>query len=44
MSASARFLVEAGSHRILVDCGEGAQRRLLCSCGTVLRRTDYLQP
>ena len=38
------LLVEAGSHRILVDCGEGAQRRLLRSCGIVLWRTDYLQP
>jgi hypothetical protein len=38
------LLVEAGSHRILVDCGEGAQRQLLRSCGIVLWRTDYLQP
>jgi hypothetical protein len=38
------LLVEAGSHRTLVDCGEGAQRQLLRSCGIVLWRTDYLQP
>jgi hypothetical protein len=38
------LLVEAGSHWILVDCGEGVQRQLLRSCGIVLWRTDYLQP
>jgi ribonuclease Z len=29
------ILVEAGSHRILVDCGEGTQRQLLRSDTTV---------
>jgi hypothetical protein len=38
------LLVEAGSHRIPVDCGEGAQRRLLRSCGIGVWWTDYLQP
>jgi ribonuclease Z len=34
-------LVEAGSHRILVDCGEGTQRQLLRS-GAGFRRLDRL--
>ena len=33
------LLVEAGSHRILVDCGEGTQRQLLRS-GAGFRRLD----
>jgi ribonuclease Z len=35
------LLVEAGSHRILVDCGEGTQRQLLRS-GLGFRRLDRL--
>jgi ribonuclease Z len=35
------LLVEAGSHRILVDCGEGTQRQLLRS-GVGFRRLDRL--
>jgi ribonuclease Z len=35
------LLVEAGSHRILVDCGEGTQRQLLSS-GAGFRRLDRL--
>jgi ribonuclease Z len=35
------ILVEAGSHRILVDCGEGMQRQLL-RCGAGFRRLDRL--
>jgi ribonuclease Z len=35
------FLVEAGSHRIMVDCGEGTQRQLLRS-GAGFRRLDRL--
>jgi ribonuclease Z len=35
------LLVEAGGHRILVDCGEGAQRQLLRS-GAGFRRLDRL--
>lgn len=35
------LLVEAGSHRILVDCGEGTQRQLLRS-GAGFRRLDRL--
>jgi ribonuclease Z len=35
------ILVEAGSHRILVDCGEGTQRQLL-RCGAGFRRLDRL--
>ena len=35
------ILIEAGSHRILVDCGEGTQRQLLCS-GAGFRRLDRL--
>jgi ribonuclease Z len=34
-------LVEAGNHRILVDCGEGTQRQLLRS-GAGFRRLDRL--
>jgi ribonuclease Z len=34
-------LIEAGSHRILVDCGEGTQRQLLRS-GAGFRRLDRL--
>jgi ribonuclease Z len=34
-------LVEAGSHRILVDCGEGTQRQLLRS-GAGFRRLDRI--
>src|ERR1700679_753665 len=36
-----RLLVEAGSDRILVDCGEGTQRQLLRS-GAGFRRLDRL--
>ena len=35
------LLVEAGSNRILVDCGEGTQRQLLRS-GAGFRRLDRL--
>jgi ribonuclease Z len=35
------FLVEAGSHRILVDCGEGTQRQLLRS-GAGFRSLDRI--
>src|ERR1700732_3138032 len=35
------LLVEAGGHRIMVDCGEGTQRQLLRS-GAVFRRLDRL--
>jgi ribonuclease Z len=35
------LLVEAGSHRIMVDCGEGTQRQLLRS-GAGFRRLDRL--
>jgi ribonuclease Z len=35
------ILVEAGSHRILVDCGEGTQRQLLRS-GAGFRRLDRI--
>lgn len=35
------LLVEAGSHRILIDCGEGTQRQLLRS-GAGFRRLDRL--
>ena len=35
------LLVEAGSHRVLVDCGEGTQRQLLRS-GAGFRRFDRL--
>src|SRR6201996_4281017 len=35
------LLVVAGSHRILVDCGEGTQRQLLRS-GAGFRRLDRL--
>src|ERR1700761_9552397 len=35
------LLVEVGSHRILVDCGEGTQRQLLRS-GSGFRRLDRL--
>jgi ribonuclease Z len=35
------LLVESGSHRILVDCGEGTQRQLLRS-GAGFRRLDRL--
>jgi ribonuclease Z len=35
------LLVEAGNQRILVDCGEGTQRQLLCS-GAGFRRLDRL--
>src|SRR3984893_7503551 len=35
------LLVEAGSRRILVDCGEGTQRQLLSS-GAGFRRLDRL--
>jgi ribonuclease Z len=35
------LLVEAGSHRILVDCGEGTQRQLLRS-GAGFRRLDRI--
>jgi ribonuclease Z len=35
------LLIEAGSHRILVDCGEGTQRQLLRS-GAGFRRLDRL--
>jgi ribonuclease Z len=35
------ILIEAGSHRILVDCGEGTQRQLLRS-GAGFRRLDRL--
>src|SRR5437016_13140917 len=35
------LLVEAGSHRILVDCGEGTQRQSLRS-GAGFRRIDCL--
>jgi ribonuclease Z len=35
------LLVEAGTHRILVDCGEGTQRQLLRS-GAGFRRLDRL--
>ena len=35
------LLVETGSHRILVDCGEGTQRQLLRS-GAGFRRLDRL--
>ena len=35
------LLVEAGSHRILVDCGEGTQRQLLRS-GAGFRRIDRI--
>jgi ribonuclease Z len=35
------LLVEAGSDRILVDCGEGSQRQLLRS-GAGFRRLDRL--
>jgi hypothetical protein len=33
------LLVEAGGHRIMIDCGEGAQRQLLRS-GASFRRLD----
>ncbi|MDB5505357.1 MAG: ribonuclease [Tardiphaga sp.] len=35
------LLVEAGSHRVLIDCGEGTQRQLLRS-GAGFRRLDRL--
>jgi ribonuclease Z len=35
------LLVEAGGHRVMVDCGEGAQRQLLRS-GAGFRRLDRL--
>jgi ribonuclease Z len=35
------LLGEAGNHRVLVDCGEGTQRRLLRS-GAGFRRPDCL--
>ncbi|MDB5632471.1 MAG: ribonuclease [Tardiphaga sp.] len=35
------LLIEAGSHRILIDCGEGTQRQLLRS-GAGFRRLDRL--
>jgi ribonuclease Z len=35
------LLIEAGSHRILVDCGEGTQRQLLRS-GAGFRRLDRI--
>jgi ribonuclease Z len=35
------ILIEAGSHRILVDCGEGTQRQLLRS-GAGFRRLDHI--
>jgi ribonuclease Z len=35
------LLVEAGGHRIMVDCGEGTQRQLLRS-GAGFRRLDRL--
>ena len=35
------LLIEAGSHRILVDCGEGTQRQLLRS-GAGFRRLDHI--
>ncbi|TJX67132.1 MAG: ribonuclease Z, partial [Mesorhizobium sp.] len=35
------LLVEAGSQRVLVDCGEGTQRQLLRS-GAGFRRLDRL--
>jgi ribonuclease Z len=35
------LLVEAGNHRILVDCGEGTQRQLVRS-GTGFRRLDRI--
>jgi ribonuclease Z len=35
------LLVEAGSHRILVDCGEGTQRQLLRG-GAGFRRLDRI--
>jgi len=35
------LLVEAGSHRVLVDCGEGTQRQLLRS-GAGFRRLDRI--
>jgi ribonuclease Z len=35
------FLIEAGSNRILIDCGEGTQRQLLRS-GAGFRRLDRL--
>jgi ribonuclease Z len=35
------LLVEAGGHRIMVDCGEGTQRQLLQS-GAGFRRLDRL--
>jgi ribonuclease Z len=35
------LLVEAGSHRVLVDCGEGTQRQLLRS-GVGFRRLDRI--
>jgi ribonuclease Z len=35
------ILIEAGSHRILVDCGEGTQRQLLRS-GAGFRRLDRI--
>jgi ribonuclease BN (tRNA processing enzyme) len=36
-----RLLIEVGSHRILVDCGEGTQRQLLRS-GAGFRRLDRI--
>ena len=35
------LLVEAGGHRIMIDCGEGSQRQLLRS-GAGFRRLDRL--
>src|ERR1700692_4483416 len=35
------LLVEAGGHRVMVDCGEGTQRQLLRS-GAGFRRLDRL--
>src|ERR1700710_141006 len=35
------LLVEAGGHRIMVDCGEGTQRQLLRS-GAGFRRLDRI--
>src|SRR6201989_3685724 len=35
------LLVEAGQHRIMIDCGEGTQRQLLRS-GAGFRRLDRL--
>src|ERR1700749_96657 len=35
------LLVEAGGHRIMIDCGEGTQRQLLRS-GAGFRRLDRL--